>query len=302
MVFDPHVRKLTPLSLRSPSSWEEFFAKFNACLHDSACQQLTIDFHKVEFVTPEIVIIVISAARLWHRSRGTPVTVNFSDDVQSYLVRMNVYIECAAWLVPMRRANETLDRSYNSARLMEVTAISSKEDENARGVVLATTRANQILQNADVPADRTREISKLLSEVGQNVVHSNDIGYVIIQRYRMKSQNTYCVRVGIGDLGYGIQKTLSARYSANELHCRSGSDYLVRALNRKLSSRQTEEGGAGLAHIQERVIESSGELIIRSGTSRIWVRDIGITQADGLPDIPGVQVFITAYGTVEDWQ
>jgi len=302
MVFGSGKRHLVVDGLHQREGWEMFFTRFNRYLNDETVDQLTLDLRRVEFMMPEMVIVLVSAARLWRRQRGHQLRFDFKDDVQAYLMRMNIFDECQDCIMPLRHVSEKYDRTLNSGRLMEITRISSDEADNARNIAVATGRAHKILRNADVPSERASEIAKLLSEIGQNVIHSGDQGYAIIQRYFIASQHVFRVHIAVGDLGEGIQQTLSRRYSAQQLDCRRGSDYLVRALERRYSSRPSVQGGAGLAHIREVVTVSGGVLIIRSGSSCIWVSATETHQSDDLAHVPGVQVFISAYGAPAEWQ
>lgn len=302
MVFNPANATITPSFLHTSQSWETFYAAFDRCLKNPQITNLLLDLRKIEFFRPETVLLLMNAARLWHAQRGKAIQADFTDEVQAYLQRMDVFDACSNCIDPVRAVDERFARKYESANLMEMTPLSSDVRENAYNVVKANERAKRILQNAEVPEQRAAEVCGILSEIAQNVVHSADTGYAIIQKYFILSAQTHRVHIAVSDLGKGIQASLLERYKVQQLKCRTEADYILRALDRKFSSRPLNEGGLGLPHVRLRVDANQGVLIIRSGRSLVHIEGGKvIVQQNDLTSIPGVRVFLTVYGAPAEW-
>ncbi len=73
----------------------------------------------------------------------------------------------------------------------------------------------------------------MLSEIGQNIVHSEDQGFAIIQRYKKPYshdiERVSEISIGIADLGIGIEESLCRRTPTltGSLHTGQISSYML---------------------------------------------------------------------------
>jgi hypothetical protein len=91
---------LTPPSFIGPDALEKFYLQFNNALNTRLHDKIAFDFRGISFLTPEVILAVVSTARLWHRETGQRVILYLQRDVQMYLERMNVFALCGDYLVP----------------------------------------------------------------------------------------------------------------------------------------------------------------------------------------------------------
>ena len=266
-------------------------------------ETLELNLRNTSFAKPTSILALVTTARFWKQWTGQPVIVsNIQPRVHAYLERMDLFTECDDCLVVADCLDETerLDRSSNSHRLLEILPIPSNETANARAVTDALRRAKHILETWVDDENRIRSVLTVLSEIGQNIVHSEDQGYAIIQRYK-KSYSRDLERVskidiGIADLGIGIEESLSRRSPELRDKFRAGSDFILHALKQGTSGRP-EVRGLGLFHVRDLVDKWQGSLTIRSFSSSIHIEKDHIEANDDLPEIPGVRVFITVRGS-----
>src|SRR5258708_19491678 len=81
-------------------------------------------------------------------------------------------------------SHECWERSAASTNLLELQPIASAETDNARDVSRAVTRAQSILTTwLGGDTLRVGRLCTMLSELASNIVHSDDQGFAIIQRY-----------------------------------------------------------------------------------------------------------------------
>jgi hypothetical protein len=278
-----------------------------ASLRDShEAQPLVLDLSRVSFVYVDGLLALTCIARLWHRWTGCLVRLQHLDPkVHRYLERMDLFSQCRDWLEQDHPLDEgdRFNRKPYSERLMEVTPIPSDELLNAEAVQEALRRMRTILDNStNRDPNAVIRLCTMLSEITQNVVHSEDHGFAIVQRYRSSGQSllqSYRVMISVVDAGIGIEGSL--RRSAVPLRLDngaplvSGSDYILKALEVGVTSRVTG-GGLGLHQVRGLVQEWLGTLVIRSGRSRVHFNGDMLTRTDDLAEFPGTQVTIEVRG------
>lgn len=301
--------RLRPTSLSSADGVENFYRVVrDAIAVESVVEDLTLDMSWVSFIPPEGIIALITAARLWHTTTGSGVILtNMRHDVHQYLDRMDLFNKGLSWLrddEPLAD-DERFDRSPATAKLLELLPLAGEEDQNARDVAAALTRAERIVETwFDAGATAVGRLLTVLSEIGSNVVHSRDHGFAVMQRYRDPAAGLGASRVttAVGDLGIGIEASLRSRsrrgVEAGPAHLVAGSDYIQYALTLGVTSR-TGVGGLGLYQVRSLVDEWQGELLIRSWRSWVRISPAGVECRDDLVEIPGVQVVVTVRGAAE---
>ncbi|HEY1390270.1 MAG TPA: hypothetical protein VGF38_17160 [Ktedonobacterales bacterium] len=195
---------------------------------------LELDLSPIRFLQADGVLALLSCARLWHRwTQESTILANIPLEVHAYLERTNLfampYIHTAQPLPP----EFLYRRSSQSRTLLEITSIASAREENARDVVQALGNAQRILASwFSAPQAATDNLLTLVAELTGNIIHSQDTGYIIIQRYQDTSQFRCRSRVtlAIADLGIGIEASLRMNPAIARHHLRHGSDYLWASL------------------------------------------------------------------------
>ena len=125
-----------------------------------------------------------------------------------------------------------------------------------------------------------------LSEVCQNIIeHSENKGFVGIQKYRFPKLNRNIVKIAVMDIGIGFRKSLSTRFKL-----KSDLEAIDKALLHGASRHEDEGRGHGLAAVRRFVTQWDGRISIRSGSARLsiipaWAR--GKEQERGLTRVPG---------------
>jgi anti-sigma regulatory factor (Ser/Thr protein kinase) len=182
-------------------------------------------------------------------------------------------------------------RSPDSDVLLEITPIEKSNDihfivgrvrDRAQAILAAHLRYDERAINGFIVA---------LSEVCQNIIeHSENKGFVGIQKYRFQNIGKNVVKIAVMDVGIGFRKSLSHRFKL-----RSDIDAIDKALLHGASRYEEAGRGHGLAAVRRFVNQWNGKLSIRSGTARLsiiptWSR--GRQQERNLTQFPGAQINI----------
>lgn len=301
------IRIIAPVTSDNCLQYEDLYSQVASLCSTNRMQLLQIDMSAVSFVSVDGLLALVCIARLWHRCSGDIVVLQHVDPkVHRYLERMDLFTHCNAWLEQDRilTDHERFDRKPNSERLLEITPIPSDESLNATAVQAALQRIRTILDSSTSrDANAVRQLYTMLSEVAQNVVHSLDQGFAIVQRYRQPLGSSlvqnYRVMISVADLGIGIEESLRRNPRSLKQDPKtpllSGSDYIIKALDVGVTSRNSS-GGIGLYQVRKLVQEWQGILTIRSQRSRVQITGDRITRTDGLAEIPGTQVTIEVLG------
>lgn len=289
-----HLRILTQFD--RPQYWEIAYQAILDKMRAAESGPLKIDLGTITFIPAEGVLALVNIARLWHRYSGEATLLQrVQRPVLQYLERMDVFSHDTARLVaadPLP-ACECWERSPASINLLELQPIASAEAENARDVSRAVTRAQSILASwLGDDALRVGRFCTMLSELASNIVHSDDQGFAIIQRYTGAASPfpSSMISIAIADLGIGIEASLRRHGIHGHVgELRTGSDYILHALKLGVSSRDTVAGN-GLFQIKQQILEASGTLVIRSQGSEITLEGGILRVRDDLACIPGTQV------------
>lgn len=267
---------------------ERLYTEFEAVLSDQRIEAIELDLSHVAFLTPEAVLALLCVGRLWFNSRGCAVSLSSIDpQVHQYLDRVNLFKRCGTYFATEQEIFEPWLRS-NSANLLEITSVSSEPEANSQAVYGVYRKASSLLLGR-VENRRMQAACDLLNVVSENITHSQDTGYVLMQSY--STSNGYRIHIGIADLGLGIPTTLRTRYP----NLGEGSDYLFKSLEMGVTSR-VGLGGLGLYNVNRIVRGQQGSLTIRSGDSMLQIYGNNVYLYDHLTYIPGTQVYITIWG------
>ena len=130
-------------------------------------------------------------------------------------------------------------------------------------------RVGAILQNElNFKKKEINNFSTIISELCYNIKdHSEDKGFVAVQRYTGKVDGKKYVVVGVGDLGIGIKNSLGKRF---EVSAWSHLDAIIAAIKKEYSA--FPDRGLGLYMVSKIIKDYRGALHIRSGNSRLYLR------------------------------
>lgn len=292
-------RRLIPPTSLDESSFERLIRQL-AGLRSLTPGEIIIDLEQVRFVDPYGMVGLLALARFLRQQELTPVLMlPRSDDVMKYLDRMD-FSRHAEQLYTINLttlwAEGEYSRSAHSDVLLEITPIARSEDIHYI-VDRVRERAQHILsQNLHYAQTAIDGFVVALSEVCQNIPeHSEDVGYVAIQKYfygRRLGKNV--VKIAVMDLGVGFQASLAPKYASQ------ATDWTDEAALRLAifqgASRYDDPGrGQGLSAVRRFVERWHGKLMIRSGSARVGLSplwDRSAPQQTGLTLFPGTQVSI----------
>ncbi len=254
-----------------------------------------IDLREAAFIDPYGMVGILEIGELL-KSEGIKKTIFLpeSEEVIKYLERMDFFKFADKYfsLDPAKQQiSEKYKRSSYSDVLLEITPI-EKSDDIHYIVGKVKKRANAILKKHLHYDERAiNGFIVALSEVCQNIIeHSENKGFVGIQKYHFQNLNKNIVKIAVMDIGIGFKKSLSERFSLKD-----DSEAIEKGLLHGASRYADEGRGHGLAAVRRFVNQWNGKLSIRSGTARLsiipdwsWGRGKEI----GLTPFPGAQINI----------
>ncbi len=261
----------------------------------SFLQSEQIDLRGVSFIDPYGMLALLEIGELCAREdvRKT-IILPQSGDVHRYLERMDFFTNAKRYYALEYASTESagkFSRSADSDVLLEITPIERSNDIHFI-VGKVRDRAQAILARHLHYDDRAvNGFIVALSEVCQNIIeHSENKGFVGIQKYRFQNLNKNIVKIAVMDVGIGFRKSLSGRFKL-----RGDLDAIDKALLHGASRYEEAGRGHGLAAVRRFVNQWNGKLSIRSGTARLslipeWAR--GREQERGLAFFPGSQINI----------
>lgn len=254
-----------------------------------------IDLRETGFIDPYGMVGLLEIGEDL-KSKGAQKTLFLpqSEDVLKYLERMDFFKFAGRCfrLEPLKpEISERYSRSFYSDVLLEITPI-EKSDDIHFIVGKVKGRAHAILERHLHYDERAiNGLIVALSEVCQNIIeHSENRGFVGIQKYHFQRMDKNVVQIAVMDLGIGFKKSLSERFPLkNDLHA------IEKALIHSASRYEEIGRGHGLASVRRFVNQWNGKLSIRSGTARLsiipnWAW--GKEKEENLAYFPGAQINI----------
>ena len=217
-----------------------------------------------------------------------------SEEVIKYLERMDFFKfadTCFNLEPPKPKISGKYLRSSYSDVLLEITPI-EKSDDIHFIVGRVKDRANAILKRHLNYDEKTiNGFIVALSEVCQNIIeHSENKGFVGIQKYHFQKTNNNVVKIAVMDLGIGFKKSLSERFSL-----KNDFEAIEKALLHGASRYADEGRGHGLAAVRRFIVQWNGKLSIRSGTAKLSIVpdwSWGKAKEINLTPFPGSQINI----------
>jgi len=254
-----------------------------------------IDLRDVSFIDPYGMVGLLEIGELCMlEDIKKTILLPRSTEVQRYLERMDFFASArrSFSLEPMHVPSPAaVSKAADSDVLLEITPIERANDihyivgrveERAQSILAKHLRYDTRAINGFIVA---------LSEICQNIVeHSENKGFVGIQKYRFPSLGKNVVKIAVMDAGIGFRRSLSTRFKlAGDL------DAIEKALLHGASRHEDEGRGHGLAAVRRFVEQWQGRLSIRSGMARLsiipqWAR--GKERELNLTNFPGSQINI----------
>ncbi len=254
-----------------------------------------IDLRSIKFIDPFGMVGVLEVGRyLELKNIRKALLLPESPDVLRYLERMD-FFKYADSFFYMEPENPELPEKYLRSSytdvLLEITPI-TKSDDIHFIVGKVKKRAHTILEKHLCYDDRAiNGFIVALSEVCQNIIeHSENTGFVGIQKYRFQKQDMNVVKIAVMDLGVGFRASISERIPVKD-----DFDALEKALLHGVSRHLDEGRGHGLAAVRKFVGKWNGKITIRSGSAKLsiipdWA--FGRRKEMNLSYFPGSQISI----------
>ena len=206
--------------LGSPKDIEDFYRDFTYRLSDNSTDSIILDLKAIEFLTIEALLSLLCASKHWHSIKGTKVEWRASDSIIRYIERIDILQLFSDEIAVDRLPKDLLARG-SSLSLMEIREISGDPEQNSHDVSNTIATSSSLLMGR-ISTKQLGGISTLLSEVIQNVTHSQVVGHSFMQIYDIGNKNR--VHIGVVDTGLGIESSLSIKYP--NLH--NASEYINR--------------------------------------------------------------------------
>lgn len=286
-------------SLKSLDDTEHFYRVLNNTEIVNA--PLTLECSHLHFVDAQCTLALMTAARLWFRWTGKETRVKgLSTKVHEHLCRLGLFELTGETLIDADPLGYDVPKYFGNVNDRQITPqfVPSHPESNRLVMddVLDPIESSIAAWFQDPRLQR--DVLKILSELGSNIVHSEDYGYIHLQRYG-RTQGGSRLVIAVNDLGIGIRQSLARVNRVNP--DMPDSDCIEHALQRHVTGTR-EARGIGLDEVRRIVVENRhfSTLSIRSGRGILSIdsRVSGcIKKRDDLVNIPGVQITLTLEGS-----
>lgn len=259
---------------------------------------LSLDCQQLKFLHASCTLSLLTISRLWFRWTGKPtILYNVAPDVDKHLHRLRLFGLIGETLQTFQPGDKVLDPygPINDKRIVPqfIPGHHLSNDLIVGSVLDAVGDSIRHWFNDEL---LYRNVWRIVSELCENVSHSQDYGYITLQHYHYRSQrDPHEVVIAISDLGRGIRGSLSTRYPTDEL---SDSDCILMALDPGIT-HTSQVRGAGLNEVRRMALSGAkdAELRIRSGKGSVVLRADGTKHIeDELAHIPGVHINLKLRG------
>lgn len=224
------------------------------------------DFTKVNFVTPESLILLVTSSQSIHKQYGCVVKwQGIKGDVLGYMDRMNIN---DFDFININRPSIFKRRDYKkSDALVELSLIN-----NAQQIGSAILQTKQVLNEWFPSSDNgcRQHLLTLIKETVENSVEhsseepSNGSCYYVLQKYN-RPNGLHEVQIAVGDVGVGMLSSQRRVHSATK----DDAEAIMEALMNGRSGRALGGGGMGYVNIREALAPLQGQITIRSGRAHL---------------------------------
>jgi anti-sigma regulatory factor (Ser/Thr protein kinase) len=271
---------------------EETFEEILSFQKDSSNE---IDLRHISFIDPYGMVGLLEMGELF-KSKDIQKTIYLSEseEVIKYLERMDFFKYAANYFTiepPELKIPDKYSRSFFSDVLLEITPI-EKSDDIHFIVGKVRNRANEILKRHLHYDERAiNGFIVALSEVCQNIIeHSDNTGFVGIQKYHFNNINKNVVKIAVMDIGIGFRNSLKTRFDIKD-----DIDAIGKALLHGASRYADTGRGHGLASVRRFINQWDGKISIRSGNASLSINPKwawGNEKEQNLTHFPGAQINI----------
>ena len=278
----------------TPRAVDLLLGRFLGYVHQSGDREkLEIDLAELNFIDPYGLIALCLMGRYARTAISrvvyrTPQTYG----LRRYLGRVR-FAEALQGLVELTGPDLVVDQEREkpeSEALLEITRIEERVDVEA--VLEKTSQRVEVIlaEELQYRESEINQFKNVIAELCHNILdHSANWGYVTAQRYQDPRSHKKYVVIGVGDLGIGIKKSLTERFSTNEW---THGQAITNSLKKHFSRDSTR--GLGLYIVNQICNQYEGNLHIRSGDTRIYIR--GRRRYEHVSaHFPGTLVSITLY-------
>lgn len=287
------------LQVKSLQSYDDAERLYNQLLSTKPVDApLNLDCQYLDFLHASCTLSLLTVSRLWFRWTGRlTILHNVKPDVDQHICRLRLFDLIGETLTSAQPRNTVFDPygSVSDKRIIPqfIPGHHLSNDLIAGNILDAVGDSIRHWFNDE---RLYRNVWRIISELSENVSHSQDYGYITLQHYHYHSQlDPHEVVIAISDLGRGIRGSLSMRYPTDEL---SDSDCILLALEPGIT-HTAQVRGAGLNEVRRMALGGAkdAELRIRSGTGSVVLRADGIKHTqDDLGNIPGVHINLKLRG------
>lgn len=282
----PTIFEINADSLRELSCFDALYGQLQRA--PQGLDRIAINMSSIDFVEPAGALALAMVVSEALQVAGSVELVHLQGDVPRYLERMDLLKLSESDRLVMPMDFVPFNRSQESTNLVEIQRIPPGHDpEHGKACKQTMSRMLKVLDAMTGDDDESERLVSMLNELVNNIKHSRDTGYVVVQKYHYRALGIKQVRIAVGDLGDGIKKSLGQRYNVTDLA--ADSDYIRRALE---IYKDTPGGGKGLSRVDDLVNRWGGTLVVRSGNARVTIGGDAPGAEDGLIRIPGTQVEI----------
>ena len=291
-------------SLSSYHNLEALYDRFSQITNYT--DTLKLDCTDVSWVDASCTLGFVTLARLWFRWTGKEtILCNVHADVCGYLGRLGLF---DLQNVPLR-----LDESHSAVpphgdtyhpTMIPPRFLPGHTEANRQAMDTVLDYIERIIsQWFDEDKRLKRDVSYVVSELGENVQHSHSYAYLMLQRYKKSySADGTEVVISIADLGIGIRQSLATQGLINKNM--NDSDCILRALEKGVTGTG-DQRGIGLNEVRHRILDTAehSSIRIRSGRGAVIMMPGRVETQDNLSEIPGVQVYLRIEGrqTLTGW-
>ena len=239
---------------------------YRAALRVSEPCLIRFDFSGVSFVTPQSLLLLVTASRFFHDNFGCVIEWNaIKLEVLSYMDRMNI---SDIDFVRIERPSFFQRRGYKkSDALVELSTI---RDRQEIGNAILETKNVFSSWLPDSGNECRHHLLTLIKETVENSVEhsstipSNGFCYYTLQKYTLYNGKTE-IQIAVGDTGIGMLASQRRVHPSTK----DDAEAIIKALMDGRSGREIGGGGMGYVNIRESLEPLHGEICIRSGKAHV---------------------------------
>jgi len=278
----------------TPRAVDPLLVEFLNYVHRAGSRdELEIDLAGLHFIDPYGLIALCLMGR-YVRTAVPRVAYRMprAYELRTYLGRVR-FAEALTGLVELVGPAPVVDQGREkpeSEALLEITRIEEQADVETVLENIAQRVEVILAEELQYREIEINQFKNVVAELCHNILdHSMNWGYVTAQRYQNPRTRKKYVVIGVGDLGIGIKKSLAERFDARQW---THGQAIVNSLKKHFSRDPTR--GLGLYVVNQICSRYEGNLHIRSGDTRVYIRD-GRRYEHVSAHFPGTLFGITLY-------